>query len=262
MKKVALFVSLAVVLIIMVGCSALDKLKNGDSTKPAFDLSGSWEVVATSTANPGIVGYVEFNAVQQGNGNISAPIQEFIFGPGITTRTNCMGVTLGNSQGNISATVGVDNIQGTYTETGPLGSAPFSINAPLSSATTFSGSYNPMNGTGTLPSECIDLGTYVATKTSPLSGTYTGQLTYPDGSVETMSLTATQDSAYNVTITGSASGGNSDGPINLTGKVMGNLAEVNNSANTLPLVAWWDSANHKLRVIDNNSYFYGSLDRQ
>lgn len=34
----------------------------------------------------------------------------------------------------------------------------------------------------------------------------------------------TQVSAYNLTVTGTASGGNNDGPVSLSGKVIGNLA--------------------------------------
>src|ERR1700757_5293389 len=148
MKKLELFVSLAVLL----GCNAM-KQAGSDSTKPAYDLSGSWEVVATSAQNPGVVSYVEFNATQQSDGSISAPVQEFILvNKSANALANCLGVAPGSPQGNITATVGTDNIQGTFTETGPTGSATFSINAPLSSATTFSGSYNPMNGTGTMPS--------------------------------------------------------------------------------------------------------------
>jgi len=264
-KKLTPLVCLLLVSAILVGCSALNKA-GSNSDKPAFDLSGSWEVVATSNspAHTGAVSYVEFNVTQQGNGNISAPVQEFILVNRSTSALgNCFGAVPGSPQGNITATVGVDNIQGTFTETGSTGSAPFSINAPLSSATTFSGNYSPMQSTGIIPGGCIDAGSYVATKAAPLAGTYTGTLTYPDGSVETMSLTATQDSAYNLTVTGTASGGNSDGPINLTGKVTGNLAQLNNSTNTLPLFAWWDaSTNHKLYIIDNNSYLYGSLGRQ
>lgn len=184
MKKVALFVSLAVLLTVMVGCSALDKLNKSKNTT-SFDLTGSWEVVATSTQTPGVVSYVEFNATQDSNGNISAPVQEFILGTSATNYANCLGVTPGNPQGNVTATVGSDNIQGTFTETSSTqGSASFSINAPLSSATTFSGNYTPGNGA---PPECVDIGTFVATKTSSLSGNYSGQLTYPDGSVETVS---------------------------------------------------------------------------
>jgi hypothetical protein len=151
------------------------------------------------------------------------------------------------------------SITGSFTETSPQGSASFSIQAPLASATSFSGNFVGAAGNS---AACTDSGTFVATKTTPLSGTYSGHLTYPDGSVETMSLTATQDSAYNLTISGTASGGNNDGPINLTGKVMGNLAEVNNSTNTSPLFAWWDSGVHKLWIVDNNGYQYGLLVRQ
>lgn len=273
MKKLGLFVSLAVVLTIMVGCSALDKLnknKNGGGT-PAFDLAGSWEVVASSTSNPGVISIVEFNVPQGSNGNISVPAQEFIFGTSATVLGNCLGVIPGNPQGRVVATVGSDNIQGSFTETDPTGdTAGFIINAPLTSATTFSGTYAP---SGSVPPNCSDSGNYVATKTTSLSGSYSGQLTYPDGSHETVSVTMTQDAAYNVTVSGTATGGMQDGPINLTGSVTGNLAVLNGtskSGQSLILFAWWDANIPRsggaslvsLEIVDNTGYQYGALARQ
>jgi hypothetical protein len=268
MKKLGLFVSLAVLLTIMVGCSALDKLnknKNGGGTP--FNLTGSWEVVATSTANPGVVGYVEFNAAQDSSGNISAPTQEFsLTNSSASTFGNCLGAAPGNQgNGNVTATVGVDNIQGNYTETGPGGSATFDINTSLTSATTFSGNYAPIDPNGTMPSSCSDVGTYVATKTAPFSGHYSGMLTYPDGTQEMMNLTATQDSAYNLTVTGTATGGSKNGPIALGGTVTGNLAQLHSSTTVGPVFsgfAWWGAVHQKLNIVDDSGYVYGSLSRQ
>jgi hypothetical protein len=273
MKKVTLFVSLAVVLTVMVGCSALDKLKNGGSGSGApFDLTGSWEVIATSTENPGVISVVEFN-VAQGQGTISAPAQEFIFGTSATVLGNCFGVIPGNPQGSVNAqedNSSITNITGTFTETGPQGSASFSIQAPLNSATTFSGNFI---GAASNPAACKDAGTFVATQTSPLSGNYSGQLTYPDGSHETVSVTMTQDTLYNVAVTGTATGGMQDGAINLTGKVTGNLAVLNGTSKSgqpLILFAWWNAAgltgnggtqSPNLAIVDNTGYPYGTLAR-
>ena len=99
MKKVVLLVSI----VGLVGCSALKKAMNPNPSGP--NLSGSWEVVATSTQNQGVVSYVEFNATQDSSGNISAPAQEFIFGTTVPVMGNCFGVIPGNPQGNINATV-------------------------------------------------------------------------------------------------------------------------------------------------------------
>ena len=272
MKKLGLYVSLAVSLILC-GCSALDKLKNGGGDKPAFDLASPWEVVATSTSNPGVISIVEFNVPQGTNGNISVPAQEGVWNTSATVLGNCFGVVPGNPQGQVVATVGVDNIEGTFTETGPQGSATFSINAPLASATTFSGNYAPSANTGVYPSDCVDVGSYVATKTSSLSGNYAGPLTFPDGSHESVTVTMTEDSAYKVTVTGTATGGMQDGPISLTGTVTGNLAVLHGtdkSGNPLTLFAWWD-ANYPrsggasvagLEIIDNTGYEYGRMARQ
>lgn len=278
MKKLALYVSLAAVLTIMVGCSAIDKLKNGDNnnTPPAFDPAGSWEVIATSTAiaaSPNQFSIVEFNVPKGTNGNISVPVQEGIWNTNATVLGNCLGVIPGNPQGKLVATIASDNIQGSFTETDPAGdTATFVINAPLTSgnSTSFSGTYA---SSGNMPAGCDDVGNYVATRTSSLSGTYAGPLTYPDGSHETVSVTMTEDSAYNVTVTGTATGGMQDGPINLTGTVTGNLAVLHGtdkSGNPLTLFAWWD-ANYAhsggatlatLQIIDNTGYEYGALPRQ
>lgn len=277
MKKLALFVSLAALLTVMVGCNALNnalkKAGNGNGNSTSYDLSGSWEVVATSTQNQGVVSYVEFNATQQGNGNITAPAQEFIFGTPATVLGNCFGVIPGNPQGNVSATVdnSSSNITGTFTETSPQGgSASFSIQAPLASNTTFSGNFIGATGNSTA---CADAGTFVATKTASLSGTYSGQLTYPDGSQETVSVTMTEDPSYNVTVTGTATGGMQDGPINLTGTVTGNLAVLSGTSKSgqpLTLFAWWDvnlprsggASLVTLEIVDNTGYQYGALARQ
>lgn len=230
-----------------------------------------FRLIASSTSNPGVISIVEFNVPQGTNGNISVPAQEFIFGTPATVLGNCLGVIPGNPQGSVVATVGSDNIQGSFTETDPAGdTATFVINAPLTSATTFSGTYGP---SGTPPPNCSDIGNYVATKTASLSGSYSGQLTYPDGSHETVSVTMTQDAAYNVTVTGTATGGMQDGSINMTGTVTGNLAVLNGttkSGQPLILFAWWD-ANYPrsggaspvtLEVVDNAGYPYGNLARQ
>jgi hypothetical protein len=257
-RHVALLVSLAV----LVGCNALDKA-GSDSTPPAFDLSGSWEVVATSTMNTGVVSLVEYNAKQNG-ATLTAPVQEVIFGTSATTLANCFGVPPGSPQGNVSGTVDGSSITGTFTETGPGGeSASFSIQAPIKSANTFSGNFVSSTASSTAPwNPCADSGTFVATKVTPLSGTYTGQLTYPDGSVESMNLSATEDSAYNMTVTGTASGGQSDGPINLSGNVVGNLAELHSSNPPLRLFAWWDASRQQLDIYDDTGYAYGALKRQ
>jgi hypothetical protein len=276
MKKLALFVSLAALLTVMVGCSALNnalkKAGNGNGNSTSYDLSGSWEVVATSTQNQGVVSYVEFNATQQGNGNITAPAQEFIFGTPATVLGNCFGVIPGNPQGNVSATVdnSSSNITGTFTETSPTqDSASFSIQAPLASKTTFSGNFI---GATTNSTACADAGTFVATKTSSLSGNYSGQLTYPDGSVETVSATMTEDPAYNVTVTGTATGGMQDGPLNFSGNVVGNLAVLHGTSkngNPLTLFAWWNTGQPSggatfaaLEIVDTTGYTYGALARQ
>jgi hypothetical protein len=275
MKKLGLFVSLAALLTVMVGCSALNnalkKANGGNST--SYDLSGSWEIVATSTQNPGVISVVEFNATQQGNGNITAPVQEFIFGTPATVLGNCFGVIPGNPQGSVTATVdnSKSNITGTFIETSPQGSsASFSIQAPLASNTTFSGNFTGATGN---PTACADAGTFVATQTASLSGNYSGQLTYPDGSVETVSTTMTEDAAYNVTVTGTATGGMQDGALNFSGNVVGNLAVLHGTSKNgspLTLFAWWNvnaprsggASLVTLEIVDNTGYQYGALARQ
>src|SRR5215469_7416102 len=181
---------------------------------------------------------------------------------------NCFGVIPGNPQGMVQATVDGKSVTGTFTETNPqdTSSATFSIQAPIKSASTFSGNF-----VGTVnPTGCADAGTFVATKTTSLSGNYSGQLTYPDGSKETVSVTATEDSAYNITVTGTATGGMQDGPINLSGNVTGNLAVLNGtskSGNPLTLFAWWNAGQPTsggatfvaLVIVDNTGYEYVRL---
>jgi hypothetical protein len=222
--------------------------------------------------NPGVLGVVEYNVTQDSSGGLTAPAQEFVFGTSATVLGNCFGVIPGNPQGNVQATVDGSSITGTFTEVSgstPQQIATFSIQAPLSSASTFSGNFV---GTGNAAG-CKDAGTFVATKTTSLSGNYSGQLTYPDGSHETVSITATQDSAHNVTVTGTATGGMQDGPINLTGTVTGNLAVLNGTSKSgqpLTLFAWWDvnlprsggASLVTLEIVDNTGYPYGNLARQ
>lgn len=252
MKKLALFVSIAV----LTGCNAAKQVGSGST--PTHDFSGSWEVVATSTINSGVISYVEFNATQSAN-NLTAPVQEFILGTSAGVRGNCFAVAPGNPQGDVSATINGSSITGTFSEIGPQGSASFSIQAPLTSDTSFSGNFS---GTKNSPG-CVDSGTFVATKATPLSGSYGGMLTYPDGTQEMMSLTATEDSAYDLTVYGAATGGSENGPIALSGTVTGNLARLHST--TVPLFsgfAWWDVAAQKLDIVDDNGYEYGFLVRQ
>jgi hypothetical protein len=269
MKKLGLLVSLVAVLTVMVGCSALDKLKNGDSTgKGNLDLSGSWEIVATSNspASSGVVTYLEFNAKQNGSA-LTAPVEVFSVNGNVGTFANCFGVTVGNPQGNITATVNPDNIQGSFTETGAQGSVSFDINAPLSSPSSFSSTYASLGGN--VPPACSDSGTYVATQTGQMTGTYTGMLTYPDGTQEMMNLAATEDyppaPSYGITVTGNATGGSQDGAISLTGTVTGNLARLHGTSSNghqFSGWAWWHDATQNLDIVDDNGYSYGSLKRQ
>ena len=254
MKKLALFVALVALL----GCSTLNKV-GSDSTKPAVDLSGRWEVIATSTMNPGVVSYVEFNGVQNTSNISSTDVQEFILSDTGSAFSNCVGQPIGAPQGNVSASMSSSTISGSFNESSPHGGASFTFSGKLAGNASFSGGFS---AAGSNTGGCMDAGSFVASKATPLSGTYSGLLVYPDGSPETISLTATEDSAYNVTVTGTAVGGNGTIPINLTGRVVGNLAELNDNGNVLALFAWWDSAESALWIVDSSGYFYGTLQRQ
>lgn len=81
----------------------------------------------------------------------------------------------------------------------------------------------------------------------------------------------TEDPAYSVTVTGTATGGMQDGPLNFSGNVVGNLAVLHGtskSGNPLTLFAWWGVPQPSggasfvaLYILDNTGYQYGALAR-
>ena len=80
-----------------------------------------------------------------------------------------------------------------------------------------------------------------------------------------MNLTLSEDTSYNITVVGSASGGPDDSPISLNGTVTGNLAVLTGTQNNgqqLSLFAWWHADKSKLEVVDQNGYPYGALARK
>jgi hypothetical protein len=254
-KQVALFVSLAVLL----GCNAAKQV-GSDPIKPAVDLSGRWEVVATSTMIPGTVSYVEFNATQDGNNFSSTDVQEFIMTDPDTYYSNCVGQPIGSPQGNLHASMSGSTISGSFSENSPHGGAIFNFTGKMTSDVSFSGTFTAV---GSNTGGCVDAGSFVAIKTAPLSGAYSGLLDYPDGIPRTINLTAAEDSANNLTVTGTAENGAVPTiPIKLTGRVVGNLVELNGAGNVLVMFAWWDAAGQRLWIVGSSGYFYGTLDRQ
>jgi hypothetical protein len=202
---------------VLVSCSTSKPSTTGVPAIP--NVAGTWEFLAVSNngaATTGIEvalqeGQVLVDGLEQPSGNVSAAgINQLTFvcidtttGDLISFGGNCIG-----SSGTCS-TVGANNLTGTvaaiggsfiftYTENGNA----FTVTGMLGSdgQSFVNGTYTEQTGSG-----CSDSGTVTGLLVPKLTGTYTGQMTLPDGTADSVTATLSQSSGaltVNIVATG------------------------------------------------------------
>jgi len=168
-------------------------------------ISGSWELVATSSQVPGFQTGLEINLQQgqifadgnfQETGQLSAAGMQQVVAVG--TQLDPAGNITSVSFSGACGTAGGGALNGTL-------DANYNVKLSyndgggnvFSAATLLSSDLKTMAGTYTLQSTsgCTDSGTFTGTQVSKLSGTYTGQLILPDGTTDNASATLSESSA-------------------------------------------------------------------
>ncbi len=201
----------------MVSCSGRDTIPQGQLPNAA----GPWEFLATSNVNPGQTTGVEValqagqtlvNGVEQPNGQVSASGQTQIaivsISPSgtVTFGGNCTlsGSGVYDLSGSFNAIGGPFNL--TYTENGNV----FNISGTIAAdGKSMLGTYASASGSG-----CSDSGTITGTAVSKLSGKYTGKMTLPDGTQDTVTATLSESgTTLSVNLVATSSSFTLSGPV-------------------------------------------------
>jgi hypothetical protein len=216
MKKVLL----SFALLFCMGCGGSGSSGSGSggggNPTPAgpATMSGTWEIVASSTANPGssypFTG-IEANLNQTGTsvsstsrGTVVLPFANL--NPGVGIAEDACGNNVATIEGSITGQV----LTFTVTETGEANTLV------ISGTGTISSTGNSITGNYSTPGGCgfgSDSGTFSGVAVPSLSGTY--QATFNDGT--SLTLQVVEDAQQNLTVSGTSQAT----PFTLTGNVVG-----------------------------------------
>jgi len=183
------------------GCGTSSSGGIGGGTPPPAGVAGKWEIIFTSTQNPsGSYPHtaIETNLTQAGSSTFAGDQATFVipFGAlGIDQPVGPLNPCGGLPQAAINGTLSGQNLSFTLIEIGSAGSYTVTGTATISSdGHTISGSY-------TAPAACgiaADAGTLNGTLVPFVSGTYA--TVFDTGPGPTMTIT--EDSTHNLTVTG------------------------------------------------------------
>jgi hypothetical protein len=230
--------------VLLVSCSG-NKPMTGASATPS--VAGTWEFLAVSNNGGGTTGIevalqegtVLVAGMNQPSGNVSATgVNQITFvcidsatGDLTTFGGNCIGQSGTCSAAGVNSLSGTaDSIGGpfnfTYTENGNA----FTVTGMLGSdgQSLVSGTYTEQTGSG-----CNDSGSVTGLLVPKLTGTYTGQMTLPDGTADSVTATLSESSgSLTVGIVGTAPEATN---FNLTGPVTGNAFALQGQFNGQPV---------------------------
>jgi hypothetical protein len=219
MKK-ALFSFVAVACLGCGGCGSSNYSGNGGGTPTPLAVAGKWQIISSSTQNPGgFTPYaaIETNLTQTGtsifSGNLTSVVIPFGaqgIGP-LAPLNPCGGIPQAVINGSISG----QDLSFTLTQTGPSGSYIINGTATVSpDAQTIMGSYTAAAACGA----AADAGTFSGTFVPTINGTYATAFNTGPGPT----MTITEDSSQGVTATGSYQGAN----FSLSGRMIGGTLTV------------------------------------
>lgn len=229
--------------VVLVSCSS-GKSMTGDPATPS--VAGTWEFLAVSNNGGGTTGIevalqegtVLVDGMNEPSGNVSATGVNQITFVCIDSTTGDLTSFGGNCVGpsGTCSTAGVNSLSGTadsiggpfnftYTENGNA----FAVTGMLGSdgQSLVTGTYAEQTGSG-----CNDSGTVTGVLVPKLTGTYTGQMTLPDGTADSVTATLSESSGVlTVGIVGSAPEVTN---FNLTGPVTGHAFALQGQFNGQP----------------------------
>jgi len=227
---------------------------------PSPEQRNEWELIASSSTQPGWTIHLQFVAnVQNGNNFNASGLQQVLLFPVNTAGDIQYGdngiipVCSGNGiSGSVSGSVTGNAVSGSFVA--DSGSpASFTFTGTLSAdGSNFSGSYSG--------SSCSDSGTLTASQTPFVNGSFSGQLTFSGGPVATSATLAEKsDNSVSMHIQFT---GLQPNPDNFTGTMIGNVAAVNgacpsgqspgcNQGDPVTVRFWFNSQKHSLQVLPN-----------
>jgi hypothetical protein len=230
--------------LVLVSCSG-GKSMTGNPATPS--VAGAWEFLAVSNNGGGTTGIevalqegtVLVDGMNEPSGNISATGVNQITFVCINSSTGDLATFGGNciGQSGTCSTAGVNSLSGTADSTG----GPFTFtyndngNAFTVSGMLGSDGQSLVNGTyaAQTDSGCHDSGSVSGLVVPKLTGTYTGQMTLPDGTADSVTATLSESSgSLTVGIVGS---GAEVTNFNLTGPVTGNAFALQGQFNGQPV---------------------------
>jgi hypothetical protein len=268
MKRVLPAILLSVFAVVLISCSS------GTSTTGVVatpSVAGTWEFLAVSSSNVPVTtgievalqeGTVLINGMSEPNGDVSATgINQISFvcitsatGDVISFGGNCAG------QSGVCSTTGINSLSGTADSIGGPFTFTYSENGNTFAVTGMLGSDGQsfVNGTYTTQTggTCVDSGSVTGLLVPKLTGVYTGNMTLPDGTVDSVTATLSQSSGLlTVQIIGSAPESVS---FSLSGPVTGHAFAVQGQFAGSPAVAYngYYEVTHNLPSL----YFVNSTD--
>lgn len=213
MRKVAA-TSAIVLIMLLIGCGG-NSASNANNQVFAPNIAGQWEINAGSSQYASTFLLAEADLAQSNSSATASGNSAYL----VSSSLVLLGVNSSSMQiGGFCFGTGVSNLSVTL---GSGSSVSFVINEGgniFNGSGTLSADNNSISGTYSSPagSSCPDVGTFVASRTQPLTGTYSGSTNIYNAG--TMTATLSEDSNYNLTITGTANSGS----YQLTGTVVGN----------------------------------------
>lgn len=161
MKRTILTGLLTGLAAVLSGCNATSNNTN-DDPPPNANLQGEWEIIATSTTNPGVVSVID---VVLGSGGAWSFQGKPTFYP-----YDCQSVLILDQNDPLTLTTSGSQVTGTLTD----GTAVFNFTGQTSAQTPpqqFSGTYSSATGNST---SCQGDGTFIASHPVSLTGNYLG----------------------------------------------------------------------------------------
>jgi hypothetical protein len=230
--------------LVLVSCSG-GKSMTGTAATPS--VAGTWEFLAVSDNGGGTTGIevalqegtVLVDGMNEPSGNVSATGVNQITFVCIDSSTGDLASFGGNciGQSGTCSTAGVNSLGGTADSTGGPFNFTFSENGNVFTVSGMLGSDDQSLVNGTYAAQtgsgCQDSGSVTGLLVPKLTGTYTGQMTLPDGTADTVTATLSESSGtLTVGIVGTGAEATN---FNLSGPVTGNAFALQGQFNGQPV---------------------------
>lgn len=232
-RRIVLMVLLGLATVLS-GCGGGSSSTN-NNPPPIPSLEGNWEIIATSTSNPGVVSVIDVSL--DGNGTSFNGLAWSFQGHPTFNPYDCQGVSILDQKGPLTLTPNGSQLTGTFSD----GSAVYNLTGQASGQGTgvqFSGTYSSAAGNST---NCQGDGTFVASQPVWLTGNYVGTSGYLTGA--TLSVTESGGNGgpvgHSVTAVLSVAG-------SYYGTSSGNSAILSSTSGPDFFLSWWDASTNTL----------------